>query len=50
MEKLRIFRRVLCGTEDWQLENPAGKPIGIVRRIRDQVKTKVKGLMKELNI
>jgi arsenate reductase len=28
-------------TEDWQLEDPKGKPIEEVRRIRDEIKTKV---------
>ena len=37
-------------TEDWKLEDPAGKPIETVRQIRDEVKLKVKGLMKELDI
>jgi arsenate reductase len=28
-------------TEDWQLEDPKGKPIDEVRRIRDEIRTKV---------
>ena len=35
-------------TEDWQLEDPEGKPIERVRKIRDEVKTRVEGLIKEL--
>ena len=35
-------------TEDWQLEDPEGKPIGQVRQIRDEVKARVEGLIKEL--
>jgi arsenate reductase (thioredoxin) len=37
-------------TEDWKLEDPEGKPIEIVRNIRDEVKLKVKGLIHELDI
>ena len=37
-------------TEDWKLEDPEGKPIETVRQIRDEVKLKVEGLMKELDI
>ena len=35
-------------TEDWQLEDPEGKPIEQVRQIRDEVKAKVERLIKEL--
>jgi len=28
-------------TEDWQLEDPKGKPIGEVRRIRDEIRARV---------
>jgi arsenate reductase len=35
-------------TEDWQLDDPEGKPIEQVRRIRDEVKAKVEKLVKEL--
>ena len=35
-------------TEDWQLEDPEGKPIEQVRKIRDEVKARVEGLLKEL--
>ena len=35
-------------TEDWQLEDPEDKPIEQVRQIRNEVKAKVAGLMKEL--
>ena len=34
-------------TEDWQLEDPKGKPIEEVRRIRDQIKTKVLRLLEK---
>lgn len=33
---------------DWELEDPAGQPIAIVRRIRDQIEEKVKELIVEL--
>jgi len=36
-------------TEDWALEDPHGKPIGEVRKIRDEVKERVVGLIKEMN-
>jgi protein-tyrosine-phosphatase len=35
-------------TEDWQLEDPEGKPIAQVRQIRDEVKARVEGLIREL--
>ncbi|NWF77536.1 MAG: arsenate reductase ArsC [Chloroflexi bacterium] len=35
-------------TEDWQLEDPEGKPIEQVRQIRDEVKARVEGLITEL--
>ncbi len=35
-------------TEDWQLEDPEGKSIEEVRRIRDGVKARVEALIKEL--
>jgi arsenate reductase len=35
-------------TEDWQLEDPEGKPIERVRAIRDEIATKVKKLIEEL--
>jgi arsenate reductase len=33
---------------DWQLEDPKGKPIEIVRRIRDEIETKVHELIAEI--
>ncbi len=36
-------------TEEWQLEDPEGKPIEQVRQIRDEVKAKVEVLIKELS-
>jgi arsenate reductase len=37
-------------TEDWQLDDPEGKPIEQVRQIRDEVKTRVEKLLKESGI
>ena len=34
--------------EDWELADPEGKSIEAVRQIRDQIKAKVKALVKEL--
>jgi arsenate reductase len=34
--------------EDWVLEDPAGKDIETVRRVRDEIKVKVENLLKEL--
>ena len=34
--------------EDWKLEDPAGKGVGSVRPIRDEIKTRVEGLLADL--
>jgi protein-tyrosine-phosphatase len=34
-------------TEDWQLEDPEGKPIEKVREIRDEIDVKVKKVIRE---
>ena len=34
--------------EDWELEDPAGKDLDTVRRIRDQIADRVQGLLGEL--
>ncbi len=34
--------------EDWDLEDPAGKDLAAVRRIRDEVERRVRALMEEL--
>lgn len=34
--------------EDWVLDDPAGQGIETVRRIRDEIKTKVEGLLREI--
>lgn len=35
-------------TEDWQLEDPKGKPLEKVRQIRDEIEARVKSLIKEI--
>ena len=37
-------------SEDWKLEDPAGKPIETVRKIRDEVKLRVEKLIVEMDI
>jgi arsenate reductase (thioredoxin) len=34
--------------EDWELEDPAGQPVEVVRRIRDEVDLCVQQLLAEL--
>ena len=34
--------------EDWVLEDPAGKDIATVRRVRDEIKARVETLLSEL--
>jgi protein-tyrosine-phosphatase len=34
---------------DWDVEDPAGKPIEEVRRIRDDIRTRVKNLLQEID-
>ncbi len=35
-------------TEDWELEDPAGKPIEKVRQIRDEIRARVEKLVREM--
>jgi arsenate reductase len=35
---------------DWVVDDPAGQPIGAVRRIRDDIRVRVEGLLNELHI
>jgi len=37
-------------TEDWELEDPKGQSIEKIREIRDQIKTRVEKLIKEMQI
>jgi protein-tyrosine-phosphatase len=34
--------------EDWELEDPAGKDIETVRRVRDEIKTRIEALLSSL--
>jgi arsenate reductase len=34
--------------EDWELDDPAGQPVEVVRRIRDDIDTRVQQLLAEL--
>ena len=36
--------------EDWEVEDPAGKPLETVRRIRDQIDARVRQLLDELEV
>ena len=36
---------VFIPSEDWGLDDPAGQPIEVVRRIRDQVESKIRELL-----
>ncbi len=35
-------------TEDWQLEDPKGKPLDEVRRIRDEIRARVQRLLETM--
>jgi hypothetical protein len=35
-------------TQDWELEDPEGKMLAEVRRIRDEIKAKVVDLLQEM--
>lgn len=39
---------VSAPSEDWGLEDPKGKPIDTVRRIRDEIKTRVEDLVRRM--
>jgi arsenate reductase len=34
--------------EDWELEDPAGKDLDTVRRVRDDIRSRVEGLIEQL--
>jgi protein-tyrosine-phosphatase len=36
--------------EDWDLDDPAGKDLGTVRRIRDEIRVRVTRLLEELAV
>lgn len=35
--------------QDWDIPNPAGQPIGVMRRVRDDIEARVRRLIEELN-
>jgi protein-tyrosine-phosphatase len=35
---------------DWQVDDPAGQSLEVVRRIRDDIRGRVEGLLRELNV
>lgn len=35
---------------DWELPDPAGQPLGVVRAVRDDIETRVRGLLLELAV
>ena len=35
---------------DWEVEDPAGQPIEVVRRIREEIRRRVVGLLRELGM
>jgi protein-tyrosine-phosphatase len=37
----------LMVTEDWALDDPAGRPIEVVRRIRDEIRIRVEAMLDE---
>ena len=39
----------LVETEEWELEDPKGKTLDEVRKIRDEIRVKVAGLLKEID-
>ena len=43
---------VVPGTRylDWELDDPAGKPVGQVRPVRDEIERRVRGLLAELGV
>jgi arsenate reductase len=36
--------------EDWQLTDPAGQPVEVVRAVRDEIRTRVEKLLTELRV
>ncbi|MDH2904173.1 MAG: arsenate reductase ArsC [Actinomycetota bacterium] len=36
--------------EDWVLTDPAGQPLDVVRRVRDDIQSRVRGLLAELGV
>jgi arsenate reductase (thioredoxin) len=36
--------------EDWALDDPAGQPLEVVRRVRDEIETRVRALLADLDV
>jgi len=36
--------------EDWELTDPAGQPVELVRTVRDQIRRRVESLIDELDL
>jgi protein-tyrosine-phosphatase len=36
--------------EDWELDDPAGQPVGKVRQVRDEIRRRVQNLLAELGV
>ncbi len=36
--------------EDWQLTDPAGQPLEVVREVRDEIRDRVEALLRELQV
>jgi arsenate reductase len=36
--------------QDWELDDPAGQGLEAVRRIRDEIRSRVEGLLEELGV
>jgi arsenate reductase len=36
--------------EDWELTDPAGQPIEVVRRVRDEIRGRIEKLLGELQV
>jgi len=47
--KASVCPSIFVSTEDWEVENPAGKPIERVRAIRQEIELKVKKLLDEIS-
>jgi protein-tyrosine-phosphatase len=35
---------------DWELDDPAGRPVAEIRPIRDEIERRVRGLLRELGV
>lgn len=46
---VEVCPAVFVPSEDWGLDDPAGQPIDVVRRIRDQIEERVRQMPADLN-